>query len=347
MRQDPGTVDGSSGSRSPDRPHQVTALIIGDTVNPFELSCAAEVFGRSDGPYRFTVVSDHDGPIHSDRGFGIVPDDGGLAALAQADTVLIPAAEHFDPPPADTLAALRTAHARGARIVSICSGAFVLAHAGLLDGRSATTHWWYTDELARRFPRVRVEPDVLYVGDDRIFTSAGSAAGLDLCLHIVRLDHGAAYANHIARALVTSPHRSGGQAQFIEPPAVPDPTGNGLEQVCAWALEHLDEDLTIETLAARAAVSPRSLVRHFRAQLGISPRQWLLAHRIDRARQLLEETDLSVEHVAGLVGFGSAGSLRPHFRSATGLSPAAYRERFNPPATPNASRPAALVAATA
>ncbi len=339
MRQDSGT-GGRPDDGSPDRPHQVTALIIGDTVNPFELSCAAEVFGRADGPYRFNVVSDHDGPIRSDRGFGIVPDAGGLAALADADTVLIPAAEHFDRPPEDTLQALRAAYDRGARLVSICSGAFVFGHAGLLDGRSATTHWWYTDELARRFPRVQVQPDVLYVGDDRIFTSAGSAAGLDLCLHIVRLDHGAAYANHIARALVTSPHRSGGQAQFIEPPAVPEPTGNGLEQVCAWALEHLNEDLTIDTLAARAAMSPRSLVRHFRAQVGVSPRQWLLAHRIDRARQLLEETDLSVEHVAGLVGFGSAGSLRPHFRAATGLSPAAYREQFNPPSTIRAPEPA-------
>ena len=323
MRQDGGAAGGPGG-----RPHRVAAYVVGGTVNPFELSCAAEVFARGDGRYRFDVVADRDGPLHSTRGFSILPSATGSAALDHADTVLIPAARDLEHPGDEVVEAVRAAHARGARLVSICSGAFVLAHAGLLDGRAATTHWWYTDELARRFPKVDVRPDVLYVDEGRILTSAGSAAGLDLCLHIVRSDHGAAYANQVARALVTAPHRSGGQAQFIQPPPPPGPTDRGLEQACAWALEHLDADLGIEALAAQAAMSPRTLVRRFRAELGTTPRQWVLAHRVDRARQLLEETDLGVDHVAALVGFASAGSLRPHFRRVTGLSPSEYRERF-------------------
>jgi len=318
MRQDSGTG----------RPHQVTALIVGRTVNPFELACVAEVFGRDAERYRFSVVAEWDGPLPSDRGFAVLPEPGGLRALASADTVVIPAVEVLDHPGDAVVDALRRAHARGARLVSICSGAFALGHAGLLDGLPATTHWQYTDDLARRFPTVQVQPDVLYVDAGSILTSAGSAAGLDLCLHVVRSDHGAAYANRVARALVTSPHRTGGQAQFIEPPAVPDAAGKGLEDLCAWALEHLDGDLRIEVLAERAAMSTRTLVRRFRAELGISPRQWVLAHRMDRARQLLEETDLPVEQVAAAVGFSSAGSLRPHFREVTGLTPTEYRERF-------------------
>lgn len=326
MRHDSGTSASPGGPGG--TPHRVAAYVIGGEVNPFELSCAAEVFARGDGHYRFDVVADREGPIRSTRGFGIVPGAFGPAALEQADTVIVPAARDLDHPGEEVVEALRAAHARGARLVSICSGAFVLAHAGLLDGRAATTHWWYTDELARRFPRIDVRPDVLYVDEGRILTSAGSAAGLDLCLHIVRSDHGAAYANHVARALVTAPHRSGGQAQFIEPPPAPGPSDRGLERACAWALEHLDDDLGIDALAERAAMSPRTLVRRFRAELGTTPRQWVLAHRIDRARQLLEETDLGVEHVAALVGFSSSGSLRPHFRRVTGLSPSEYRERF-------------------
>ncbi len=323
MRQDSGAAG---------RPHRVRALIVGATVNPFELACAAEVFGRDPARYEFSVVSEAAGPIPSSRGFGVLPEPGGVHALDAADTVVVPAVEHFDHPGDAVVDALRRAHARGARLVSICSGAFALAHAGLLDGRPATTHWWYTDDLARRFPTVQVQPDVLYVDAGSILTSAGSAAGLDLCLHLVRKDHGAAYANGVARALVTSPHRTGGQAQFIEPPAVPDAAGKGLEDLCAWALGHLDGDLRIEALAARAAMSTRTLVRRFRAELGISPRQWVLAHRMDRARQLLEETDLPVEQVAAAVGFTSAGSLRPHFKAVTGLTPTEYRERFGEPA---------------
>jgi AraC family transcriptional activator FtrA len=319
MRQD----SGSGGA-----PHRVTALIVGATVNPFELSCVAEVFARGDGRYRFEVVAEADGPVPSTRGFAVVPDSGGLQALERADTVVVPATEHLDHPGPAVVDALRAAHRRGARLVSICSGAFPLGYAGVLDGLPATTHWWYTDELARRFPGARVQPDVLYVDAGDVLTSAGSAAGLDLCLHLVRRDHGAAYANTIARALVTAPHRTGGQAQFIEPPSVPAAAGPGLEEVCAWALAHLDQDLRIEVLASRAAMSPRTLVRRFRAELGISPRRWVLAHRIDRARQLLEESDLPVEHVAAAVGFSSAGSLRPHFREATGLTPSEYRDRF-------------------
>jgi AraC family transcriptional activator FtrA len=334
MRQDSG-----SGGRT----HQVTALIVGATVNPFELSCVAEVFARDPERYRFSVVAEADGAVPSTRGFAVLPQPGGLRGLERADTVIVPATEHLDHPGDAVVEALRAAHARGARLVSICSGAFPLGYGGLLDGLAATTHWWYTDELARRFPRARVQPDVLYVDAGSILTSAGSAAGLDLCLHLVRRDHGASYANRVARALVTAPHRTGGQAQFIEPPAVQAAAGRGLDEVCAWALAHLDEDLRIEVLASRAAMSPRTLVRRFRAELGTSPRRWLLAHRIDRARQLLEESDLPVEHVAAAVGFSSAGSLRPHFRDVTGLTPSEYRERFGTPASADA-RPGALVA---
>jgi transcriptional regulator GlxA family with amidase domain len=252
----------------------------------------------------------------------------GLDALAEADTVLVPG---FDPtawpPPVAVLDALRAAHARGARVASICTGAFVLAEAGLLDGRRATTHWRYAAQLAERYPAVAVDPDVLYLDEGDVLTSAGVAAGIDLCLHLLRRDHGAEAANAAARQTVVAPHRSGGQAQFIERP-VPAGTDGGLEGTRTWALERLAEPLTVARLARHAHTSERTFNRRFRAETGTTPLRWLLTQRIDHARRLLEASDLPVETVAQRCGFGSGASLREHFRRATATTPTAYRRTF-------------------
>jgi AraC family transcriptional activator FtrA len=226
------------------------------------------------------------------------------------------------------LDALRAAHRRGARIMSVCTGAFVLAAAGLLDGRPATTHWMYTEELAARFPEVRVDPRVLYVDDGDVLTSAGTAAGIDLCLHVVRLDHGAEVANAVARRMVVPPHRDGGQAQYVESPLASGPGDDPLGGTLGWALEHLDEPLSVADLARRAAISPRSFARHFLRVTGTTPHQWLLSQRLLLAERLLESSDLSVERVASRSGFGSAAALRAHFQRARATSPSAYRRLF-------------------
>ncbi|HEY8581313.1 MAG TPA: helix-turn-helix domain-containing protein, partial [Capillimicrobium sp.] len=226
---------------------------------------------------------------------------------------------------------LRAAHARGARVVSICSGAFALAAAGLLDGRVAATHWRYADELARRHPEVRVDRHVLYVDDGDVLTSAGSAAGIDLCLHLVRRDHGAAVANHVARRLVVAPHRDGGQAQFIEQPVAafaPADGGAAVARTMAWALERLDERLSLEQLAAHAHLSPRSFTRHFRRATGTSPARWLLDQRVQASLALLESTDTPVEQVGAAVGIPSPAAYRRHFARAMGVAPAGYRRAF-------------------
>jgi transcriptional regulator GlxA family with amidase domain len=234
-----------------------------------------------------------------------------------------------DEPSAELLEAVRTAHARGARILSFCSGAFLLARAGLLDGRRATTHWMFADQLAERFPSVEVEPDVLYVVDGNVMTSAGTAAAIDLCLHVVRSDHGADVANAVARRMVVPPHRDGGQAQFIQAPVptlaeVDDPFRVTLD----WALEHLDEPLTVEVLARRAAMSPRTFARRFVAITGTTPLQWLLRQRVLHAQRLLETTDQPIEWVASRCGFGTAAGMRIHFQRFVGTSPMAYRRTF-------------------
>jgi transcriptional regulator GlxA family with amidase domain len=231
--------------------------------------------------------------------------------------------------PEPVLAALRAADRRGARIVSICTGAFVLAQAGLLDGRRAATHWRDASTLARLFPEVTVDRDVLYVDEGRVLTSAGVAAGIDLCLHLVRRDLGAEEANRIARRMVVAPHRGGGQAQFVERP-VPATSGDGLGPTCAWMLERLDEPLTVQEMARHAARSERSFARHFRAATGTTPLRWLHEQRVLHARRLLEETDLPVEDVARRAGFGTATSLRTHFVRATRTTPTAYRRAFTP-----------------
>ncbi|MEV8632542.1 helix-turn-helix domain-containing protein [Streptosporangium sp. NPDC051023] len=250
----------------------------------------------------------------------------GLEAVREADTVMVVGSggEQADP---DVLEALREAAAAGTRIVSLCTGAFVLAQAGLLDGRPATTHWGLTAELAARHPAIDVRPDVLYVDDGQVLTSAGAAAAIDLCLHLIRLDHGSAAANAAARATVVSPVRPGGQAQFIQTPLPPE-RGTSLAATRAWALELLDRPLTLKDLAGHAGTSVRTLTRRFHAETGLSPLQWLLHQRIDRARELLETTDLPMDQVAWRSGLGSADSLRKHLVDRVRLTPTAYRASF-------------------
>ncbi|SOB78727.1 transcriptional regulator, AraC family with amidase-like domain [Streptomyces sp. 1331.2] len=313
------------------RRHRVVALL-GAPQSPFELACAAEVFGteRAGLPthYDFALCTRAPGPVPTTLGAPLLVEDG-LQTLEHADTVVIPG---WQPPgspvPGDVLAALRTAHARGARIVSICTGAFVLAQAGLLDGRSATTHWGRTAQLAAEYPALRVDRNVLYVDHGDVATSAGSGAGIDLCLHLLRRDHGAAYAARVARHMVLPPHREGSQLQYADAPQPAARADESLAPLLEWAEERLGERLTLDGLAARAGVSGRTLARRFAEQLGTSPGQWLLARRIDAARVLLERTALPVEAVAARVGLASAVNLRRRFHAALGTTPGAYRRTF-------------------
>jgi AraC family transcriptional activator FtrA len=316
------------------RPHVVCA-VAGSSVAAFELSVGHEVFGldRSelvDPWYEYRVVAVGSHPIAVNDGSWTISTPYRLPDLDDADTILIPAWYSKDEPtdPA-VLDALRRAYARGARMISVCSGAFLLAEAGLLDGRRATTHWMYASQLAQRHPEIDVDPEVLYVeSGDGIYTSAGTAAGIDLCLHIVRLDHGAEVANAVARRMVVPAHRDGGQSQFVAAPVPDDPDDDMLAPTLDWAVAHLDEPLTVEDLARRALMSPRTFARRFRAATGTTPLQWLLRQRIVHAQQLLESTDLPIELIAHRCGFGSATALRVHFRRATGTSPLAYRRTF-------------------
>jgi transcriptional regulator GlxA family with amidase domain len=267
--------------------------------------------------------------VRTTSGFGIDP-EAGLGALRAADTVVVPGyAGILAPPPEEALSALRAAASRGARMMSVCTGAFALAHAGLLDGRRATTHWAWASELARRFPAVEVAPAELYVDEGQVLTSAGLSAGIDLSLHLIRADFGAATGDRVARHMVAPPHRDGGQAQYFAPPA-PEGEGGSLEPTRRWALERLEQPLDVTAMAAHAAVSPRTFARRFREETGTTPLQWLLSRRVLEARRLLEETELSVEEVAWRVGFGTAASLRDHFRRATATTPSAYRRSFQP-----------------
>jgi transcriptional regulator GlxA family with amidase domain len=264
------------------------------------------------------------GPVRSSTGFSVVA-DAGVEGLRAAETIIVPGIDPSDREfPAEVLEALRSSDAR---LVSICTGAFVLAAAGVLDGKRATTHWRDAGALASRFPAVEVDPGVLYVDEGRVLTSAGVAAGIDLCLHIMRLDHGAEAANAVARRMVVPPHRSGGQAQFVDRP-LPAARDDGLESTRAWALERLAEQLTVGAMAKHAFVSERSFLRRFRAETGTSPLRWLHAQRVAEARRLLEATDLPVEDVATRCGLGSATNLRRHFGRATRTTPTAYRRAF-------------------
>ena len=303
--------------------HRVAVLAL-ESVVAFDLATPAQVFR---GPYSLEVCAVRRGAVTTSAGFSLVADHG-LEALRRADTVIVPGYATIDRPPATAaLEALRAAHARGARTVSICTGAFALAHARLLDGRRATTHWGSAAYLAERFPAIDVDPNVLYVDEGHVLTSAGVAAGIDLCLHIVRRDHGAEVAARVARRMVVAPYRDGGQAQFVERP-LGDGRDGSLAATRAWALDRLFSPLDVRALAAHAGVSERTFARRFRAETGTTPLQWVLRQRVREAERLLERTDLPVEEVAERAGFGTAASLREHFARANHTTPTAYRRSF-------------------
>jgi transcriptional regulator GlxA family with amidase domain len=309
------------------------AVLAYDQVAVFEMGVVCEFFGldrTADGfpGFDFAVCATDPTPLRTSSGF-LIDTPHGLERLADADLIAVPGWRvPGERPPDAVLDALRAAVDRGARVISLCSGAFVLAAAGLLDGRRATTHWRFATLLSELHPRVEVVPDVLYIDEGSVLTSAGTAAGVDLCLHIVRMEFGADMANRFARRMVVPPHREGGQAQYIETPVPEDRRDGVLGAVQAWALAHLGDDLSVEVLAARAHMSPRTFVRRFIASFGTTPHQWLLAQRITHARSLLEKTDLSVEEVALRAGFGTAAALRIQFARRLGTSPMAYRRTF-------------------
>lgn len=314
------------------RPETVAVLLFGGGPI-FESSIPLSVFGidRQDAGvprYRLLVCAGEEGPLTTTGGLTMTAPYG-LEALSRAGTVVVPAwRSAAQDPPAEALEALRKAHREGARIIGLCTGAFVLAAAGLLDGRPATTHWMYAPTLAKRFPGVLVDPRELFIDDGDVLTSAGTAAGIDLCLHVVRTDHGAEAANALARRLVVPARRPGGQAQYIDR-SLPEEIGNDpLAEVVTWALDNLHKQFDVEVLAARAYMSRRTFDRRFRALTGSAPLQWLISQRVLQAQRLLESTDLSVDEVARRCGFRSPVALRGHFRRQLGVSPAVYRANF-------------------
>jgi transcriptional regulator GlxA family with amidase domain len=315
--------------------HRIAVLALDDVI-AFDLGVPAQVFGAarsSSGArlYEVTTCTPDGGPVRSSAAFQVVPDHG-LEATQQADTVIVPGINHGPSLTDGTIgpeiaAALLAARERGARVMSICTGAFVLAAAGLLDGRPATTHWYHADLFRRLYPLVRLDPDVLFVDNGDLLTSAGVGAGIDLCLHVIRRDHGSEVANRAARRCVVPPWRDGGQAQYIERP-LPRVAEATTAAARTWALGHLGDPLTLAVLAERANMSVRTFTRRFREETGVSPTRWLLRHRVDHARLLLETTDLSVEQIARQSGFGAATSLRQHLHATIGVAPTAYRHTF-------------------
>jgi AraC family transcriptional activator FtrA len=302
-------------------------------MSAFETGIVTEVFGLArpefDVPwYQLTICAPSPGRVRMIGG-AVLETAHGLDEFAAADTVIVPGvadvSAEVDP---RVVAALRAAARRGARVVSICSGAFALAAAGLLDGRRATTHWQYAERLRRRYPQIRVDPDVLYIDDHEVLTGAGSAAGIDLCVHLVRKDFGAAIANSVARRLVIQPHRDGGQAQFIEAPAPQRADDNGVAASMAWALRHLDQPITVDVLAGRAHMSARSYLRHFARATGVSPIRWLIAQRVQASLPMLEAANTPIEEIAAAVGFDTAVTYRHHFRRTMHTSPSVYRRAF-------------------
>ncbi|MBG0562988.1 transcriptional regulator FtrA [Actinoplanes aureus] len=301
-------------------------------MSVFEMGIVTEVFGLPRPEfgrwYELTICAETPGPVRVVGG-ATLHTEHGLDTFAAADTLIVPGVPDVD---ADTspelVAALRQAHARGARIMSICSGAFALAGAGLLDGRRATTHWRYADALRRRHPAVEVDADVLYIDDGTVLTSAGSAAGLDLCLHVVRRDHGPSVANAVARRLVVQPHREGGQAQFVEAPVAADPEDARVAGSMEWALANLGEPITVDALARRAHMSTRTYLRHFARATGTTPIRWLIDRRVQASLALLESTRAPIEAIATAVGFETAVTYRHHFGQAMKTSPSAYRRAF-------------------
>jgi len=319
--------------RSPRPTGHDVAIVVYDGFTPFELGVACEVFGddrwvpAGDPWYRLFICGDTSAPVTADGGFQILVPHG-LDRLAGVDTVIVAPTYRPGDVPESVFEALRQAHARGCRILSLCGGAFVLAEAGLLDGRRAATHWAECDELARRYPSLSVDPGVLFVDEGDILTGAGSAASIDLCLHIVRQDYGSEVATQLARQLVVPPQRDGGQAQFIAQPLPALDSSNLFADTVAWLQEHLDEPVTVEDLAVRSAMSPRTFARRFVATTGTTPYQWLLRQRVQLAQRLLETSDLSIEIVAEKSGFGTASNLRKHFGQMVHTSPQAYRHTF-------------------
>lgn len=309
--------------------HRVVTVLV-DGANPFEFAVACEVFDLRRPELGSPLYEHRLAGVHRRlriNGGWHVELDHGLEVLADADTIVMPAAPRDGPPPA-LVAALSDAFERGTRMVSFCSGVFALAAAGILDGRPAATHWMYVEELRRRYPTIQVDGEVLYVDDGQVLTSAGTAAAIDLALHIVRLDHGPQMANQVARRMVVPPHRDGGQAQFTVTPVAPAVGDDPLGPVLDWMVEHLDEPLTVPQMARLAAMSPRSFARRFKDLTGTSPVRWLQHQRIARAQELLEVSDLPIESIAARVGLGTAANLRQHFRRVTATTPAAYRQRF-------------------
>jgi len=317
--------------------HRLVALCL-EGVVAFDLAAPAQAFfaaSRESGEcfYEFSTCSLDGRPLRSTTGFGIVP-EGDLSLLGEADTVIVPAYfDVFSAPPEEATAALLEASVRGARVISVCTGAFALAHAGLLDGRRATTHWAFAEALAHRFPAIAVDAAALYVDEGAVMTSAGLSASIDLCLHVIREDCGVAVGEQVARRMVAAPHRDGGQAQFIERDDGSDAAASGsLERTRRWAAERLHEPLDVAAMSRHAGVSPRTFARRFRDETGTTPLQWLLSRRVQEARRLLEQTDLPIDAVAWRSGFGTAASLREHFRRATATTPSAYRRSFAPQA---------------
>jgi transcriptional regulator GlxA family with amidase domain len=316
--------------------HRVVVLALPGVI-PFELGIPSRIFGDATGadgePLYDVITCTVDGrPVTTSAGFTIgVEYDA--EALADADTVVVPPTDALGPTREHGRLPRRVAEALsrirpGSRIVSICTASYVLAAAGLLNGRPATTHWREADHFQRTFPRVKVDPGVLFIDDGDVLTSAGAAAGVDLCLHLIRRDHGSKVANHAARGCVVPPWRDGGQAQYIERP-VPELSQATTTDTRAWALKHLDRPVTLPELAAHARTSVRTFTRRFRDEVGMTPGQWLTRQRVERARHLLESSDLPIDQIAGSSGFGAPSSFRQHFRAITGVSPAAYRRTFH------------------
>ncbi|MFE7463313.1 GlxA family transcriptional regulator [Streptomyces sp. NPDC057499] len=324
----------------PRPPHRVVVLAL-DGLLPFELGIPQRIFGRAfgveawnEGRRLYEVVTCSvrpPGPVRTDADFTIGVEHG-PEALATADTVVIPASHELGPVRSegrltDELAAAFALIRPGTRLVSICTGSYVLAASGRLDGRPATTHWWHADHFQQLFPAVRVDPDVLFIDDGDVLTSAGVAAGIDLCLHIVRRDHGTAVANDVARRTVVPPHRDGGQAQYIRRP-VPEARLATTTTARTWALGRLERPILLRDMAQQESMSVRTFTRRFREEVGVSPVQWLTRQRVERARHLLESTDLSIDQVARDAGFGTPTSLRQHLQAALGVSPTVYRRTF-------------------
>lgn len=323
---------GSNPAPAPPPPNRRVVALAYDGLCAFEFGVATELFGL-DRPeldvdwYDFSVVAAEPGPLRALGGITIdAPHD--LDRIATAGTIVVPGWRRpTEAPPEPLLDALRSAHDRGARLLSICSGVFLLAATGLLDGHAATTHWRYTDQLRSLHPAIDVRPDVLYIDNGQLLTSAGSAAGIDLGLHLIRRDHGSTVANQVARRLVVAPHREGGQAQFIDRP-VPEADDETLAATLSWARDRLHEPLTVADLAAHAHLSARTFARRFTAEVGQTPHRWLTHQRVLRAQELLESTTLPIEQVAATAGFGTSANLRAHFERATRTTPSRYRAAF-------------------